>query len=165
MNEVLKRLENTILGEDNSLVYSIFEGRTELVKKHFQKSLEVFTLLEKNEEPRVGKYFIRDTFLLVDIVKSFLIFSPISESQNKFLHDYLEFMVNINNAVIHDKQLQNDILLAIRLVDFQISTVELIEVLREWRLYLNKVLNVRPPAYKLAEHYLKVLREEIENDK
>jgi len=167
MNEIIRRLEDAILKSTNdSLLYSIFEGKLDLIKKHFKTSLSIFDALFNNKEIEIDKdRFYKDTLLILDIIKSFLIFSPINQKQSAFLRDYLEALLNINRGYIKDKGLERDILLAIRLLDLFITSSELAMVLKEWRLYLNQLLSVKPPAYKLAEHYLKVLEEDLSDQK
>jgi len=134
-------------------------------RRRWYKMFSHFIKLIDEERIELGEDDIRNIKDYIENTKSIILFKPLDDDSRYMLRKLLEFLYNINeNSALKDNEIRTDILLCVKMLDMCMTLNELIGVSREIINKLNEIVSYSPPAFKLAEHYLNTLLEEIEKD-
>ncbi|RLA81654.1 MAG: hypothetical protein DRG33_00095 [Deltaproteobacteria bacterium] len=94
--------------------------------------------------------FLQDTKLLI-------IENPLDTEMRNMIRQLLTLLYNWNKAFSDEKELEIDILLAIRLIDQTLTLAEYLSVSRELLRRLRDLSHFSPPTFELSRHYLQTL--------
>jgi len=124
-----------------------------------------FIQLVEQQEIKLSEEDIGNIQRYIEDTKAVILFKPLDDESRNMLRKLLEFLYNVNeNSVSKNADINLDILLCIKMLDACMTLNELLGVSREIINKLKESLAYAPPAFKVAEHYLKTLLDEIEEE-
>jgi len=122
-----------------------------------------FEQIERDAPINLDDY-IGDMQVFIERTKEIVLFKALDSDARGHLRDILVFLYNVNANSKRDIALERDIMLCIKILDLCLTLNELIGVAREVISKMRESLLYAPPAFQVAEHYLKTLLDEIEQE-
>jgi len=114
-----------------------------------------------NVKPK-AKRAVLDSFL--QETKVLIIENPLDSEMREMIRQLLTLLYNWNRAFENNKDLEVDILLAIRLIDQTLTVAEYLSVSRELLSRLRSLARFQPPIFELSRHYLQVLLDKYKDE-
>ncbi len=136
-------------------------SRTERVK--IKQIVEVMEKRIRNNEEPVGKEGQQIEGIISTILKM-AINRPVTPNFKKLVNSFMSLVNYWNDKIGGQSSLKNSISTVQKFVDYHLTVIDTIIILRKLIPRMEQMLNFTPPVFELSKHYLKSL-ESLSNKK